>query len=308
MTIRERELFEVPLPPTPQVRGNGYAYRYARQLPWATEADRDSASNQQQSVSRQKFDPGMPIHASTGPNLLDANQVAIAIQRNQQFATQLWPGLRTPISIYYLRFYRSVPDDREFAQAVARWQYAVGNLHVNGQLDASTWHIMRTRGEPHAFTTPDGVVRPSSYHEMLATFGNPQQDRERWEKKNIVHVNAPSGYNFRVEGGSTRTVRAHRLLKKHLECLFEVIAKVGLWDAIQPVSGPYNFRNVRGGTRLSTHAFGISIDIKPDEYARGQKEHFPGADVVHVFQDYGFHWGMFWGHPDPMHFQFAIGT
>jgi hypothetical protein len=97
-------------------------------------------------------------------------------------------------------------------------------------------------------------------------------------------------------------------LKTHFERLFETIVAAGLWDAIQPVSGPFAFRNVRDGTQLSMHAFGIAIDINPKEYARNQKKHFPSPDIVHIFQDYGFHWGMFWTHPDPMHFQFATGA
>jgi hypothetical protein len=37
-------------------------------------------------------------------------------------------------------------------------------------------------------------------------------------------------------------------------------------------------------------------------------QHIPDPHVVQIFQDYGFHWGVFWGTPDPMHFQFATGA
>src|SRR5207248_1005716 len=124
----------------------------------------------------------------------------------------------------------------------------------------------------HHYATPEGLVRPGNFHEVVATFGNPQENHATWERQNIIHINAPSGYNFHVLGGRDRsTLLGHRLLKPHFERLFETIAAVGLWDAIQPVSGPYAFRNVRGGIQLSMHAFGIAIDIKPNEYARDQK-------------------------------------
>src|SRR5258708_10450425 len=156
MSIKEPGLFESPLPHMLQEHGNAYAYTNARTLPWATETGQGTSGIERR-VPRRHGDPGMPINASTGSNLLNDNQVAVAIERNKYFATHLWTGLRAPICIYYLRFYRDLPDEAEFVQAVARWQYAVGGLHVNGQLDPSTWHVMRVRGEPHRYTTPEGL-------------------------------------------------------------------------------------------------------------------------------------------------------
>ncbi len=56
------------------------------------------------------------------------------------------------------------------------------------------------------------------------------------------------------------------------------------------------------------HAFAIAVDINPTAFPRGQNQHIPDPHVVQIFQDYGFHWGVFWGTPDPMHFQFATGA
>ena len=310
MNLREREaeLFEVPRSPMQQNHSNAYAYKHARLLPWASETEQGILRTERDRLN-QYHDAGVPINASTGADLLNENQVAAAIERNKHFGAHLWTGLRTPICIYYLRYYRDMPDDSMFAQAVARWQYAVGGLKVNGQLDATTWHMMRRRGEAHHYTTPEGLQRPGNFREVVATFGNPQEDRATWERQNITRINAPSGYSFHLlSGRNSPTIHGHRLLKTHFERLFETIVAAGLWDAIQPVSGPFAFRNVRDGTQLSMHAFGIAIDINPKEYARNQKKHFPSPDIVHIFQDYGFHWGMFWTHPDPMHFQFATGA
>ncbi len=258
------------------------------------------------------------IDASTGPNLLSASQVARAVQQNRQFEQRLWKGLYSPISIYYLRYYTITPDESEFAQAVARWQRAVG-LSVDGIIGPNTWKVMRPCGEPAMYRTADGVVRPRGINQVIATFGDPtptraplDQANPNWERANIVHANAPAGLAFQivVQGGVIQRpfVRGHRLLKRHFERLFHDIAAAGLWNTIQPVSGPYNFRNVRGGRSLSMHAFGIAIDIKPDTFPRGQNRSFPDARIVQIFQDYGFHWGIFFPTPDPMHFQFATGA
>jgi len=251
------------------------------------------------------------VRAST--NLLNAAALANAIAENRRWGEQLgWKNLYVPISLYHLRFRDRVPRAAEFAQAVARWQQAAGNVGApTGILDRTTWQAMRPRGEPNAFTTSAGLVRPSSFNEVLATFGDPRPNPTKWEIANIVKANAPTGFQFKLAGaGSSTSVRVHRLVKTHFEALFQTIANAGLWDDIQPVSGPFAARNIRGGTQLSMHAFGLAIDVIPTWYPRGPGSYsaFPIPRVVQVFQDYGFHWGIFFSTPDPMHFQFATGA
>jgi hypothetical protein len=252
-----------------------------------------------------------PINAASGPNLLNSAQVAQAIATNRRLGRQLnWIELYVPISVYYLRF-REQPSEAEFAQAVARWQRAVGGLSVNGILDGQTWRIMRPRGEPAIFSirTQYGVVqRPRNYREAIQFFGDPSINHEQWRRDNIVKAFAPSGFQFQLLAAGTRNyVWVHKKLKEHFEVLFQSIANAGLWHEIQPVSGPFVYRNVRGGTRLSTHAFGIGIDIRPNLYPRGQNRLYPALPVVEILRDHGFHWGIFLPTPDPHHFQFATG-
>ena len=263
---------------------------------------------------------GQPIDASTGPDLLNANQLARAIPENRRQGERLrWKNLYFQISLYYLRFRNRVPGAAEFAQAVARWQQAVGGgLTPTGVIGPRTWRAMRPRGEPNTFTTVSGVVRPSSYNQVLATFGDPRrpghpnQLNAAWESANIVNANAPTGrrFIFNLQSGpiARPTVRVHRLIRDHFEAVFQAINAAGHWDDIQPVSGPYVFRAVTGGANLSMHAFGIAIDINPQWYARRQIACSPIPRVVEIFQDHGFHWGMFFETPDPMHFQFATGA
>ncbi|MCB8978732.1 MAG: S8 family serine peptidase [Ardenticatenaceae bacterium] len=253
------------------------------------------------------------IHAATGPDLLTTTQVQLAVQHNRQLGQTLrWWPLFTPISVYYLRF-RQQPSEEEFAQAVARWQQAVGGrLSVSGVIDRATWRAMRPRGEPSRFSTsgPQGTLqRPRNYSQVVEIFGNPSVQHEVWRRQSIVRISAPQGLQFQtLAGGPRNYILGHRKLKSQFETLFRAIAEAGLWNSLQPVSGPFAYRNVRGGRGLSMHAFGIALDVRPSEFPRGQNRSYPPLPLVELFRDHGFHWGIFFPKPDPHHFQFATGT
>lgn len=76
-------------------------------------------------------------------------------------------------------------------------------------------------------------------------------------------------------------------------------------------SGSWNIRNMRGGASLSTHAFGVAIDIAAPWNMLGKK---PGYNkfsftndsvIVKAFKEEGWTWGGDWSRPDGMHFQAA---
>jgi hypothetical protein len=76
-------------------------------------------------------------------------------------------------------------------------------------------------------------------------------------------------------------------------------------------SGSWNIRNMRGGHSLSTHAFGVAIDIAAPYNALGKK---PGYNkysftkdslIVKAFREEGWTWGGEWTRGDGMHFQAA---
>ena len=82
-------------------------------------------------------------------------------------------------------------------------------------------------------------------------------------------------------------------------------------------SGTFNWRKVRGANRLSSHSYGIAIDIaiKQSDYWRWDnpkaketdeiiyKNRIP-MELVEVFEKYGFIWGGRWYHYDTMHFEY----
>lgn len=55
---------------------------------------------------------------------------------------------------------------------------------------------------------------------------------------------------------------------------------------------------------LSTHAWGISVDLNPTMYPYGSDKKLP-KDCVQIFNKYGFIYGGVWRTPDPMHLEFS---
>jgi hypothetical protein len=73
--------------------------------------------------------------------------------------------------------------------------------------------------------------------------------------------------------------------------------------------GCFSFRPQRTGTKLSTHAWGIALDLNPESNAQGTAGNMD-ARVVAIFKQAGFTWGGDWHGRvrDPIrHFQFCTG-
>lgn len=90
---------------------------------------------------------------------------------------------------------------------------------------------------------------------------------------------------------------------------YEKIKSLGL----HIFSGTWNIRNMRGGNAISTHAWGLAIDISAPYNALGKKPGYnklsftENSEIVKAFEAEGAVWGGRWEkRPDPMHFQFCI--
>ncbi len=93
---------------------------------------------------------------------------------------------------------------------------------------------------------------------------------------------------------------------------FAEIISIGLWAEIDLSGGGGSYcarhKNWNINSTLSTHSWGISIDINPKKYPYGSKERI-NQKVVDIFYKWGFFYGRDWITPDPMHFgwrQFVI--
>lgn len=282
--------------------------------------------------------PARPAPAGPSAGGLSATQLSTAVAQNQVLAARLgWDVLYGAIASWILRFRNMTPTPTAFAQSVASWQ-SRNTLPPTGIIDAATWQAMlrdAKAGIPRPFSTPERVPRPHGLRAIVATFGDPTQ--AGWERANIVTVNAPSG---RVFSRGVTSLRVHRLLAPHWQRLFQAANAAGVWDELVPSAGTYLCRTkFQHGSRpcgtpgiafnqLSTHSWGITIDIRPAQYpfhtadmhTRRVRPGVPPATILQVFQDHGFHAGLWFMQggldasgrinftgADGMHFQYATG-
>ncbi len=79
--------------------------------------------------------------------------------------------------------------------------------------------------------------------------------------------------------------------------------------------GTFNWRTIAGTSRISTHSFGITIDInvteshywrnaRPDKNGQYSYRNNIPLEIVNIFEKYGFIWGGRWYHYDTMHFEY----
>ena len=142
---------------------------------------------------------------------------------------------------------------------------------------------------------------PSGLDEIIQTFGNP--DDPQFEASKIVLFNLP--YTLLFEGKEVKHARCHKLLVDNFLKAFQDIKDAGFESQVKNFSGIFNKRSQKGGTRPSTHSWGIAIDLESEKFPLGSSKRFPD-EIVTIFKNAGFFYGGdFQGRKDPMHFQFA---
>lgn len=92
-------------------------------------------------------------------------------------------------------------------------------------------------------------------------------------------------------------------------------ANPALKHYLLPLAGTLNWRVIKGTNRLSSHSFGVAIDlsVKKGPYWRWSKQtdpividakkNYPQA-IVDAFESEGFIWGGKWFSFDFMHFEY----
>jgi hypothetical protein len=123
--------------------------------------------------------------------------------------------------------------------------------------------------------------------------------------KCVLPFSLPLDWNRSV---TVNVMLCHKKMVEVFEAVFQQIVEEGLQPEVKTYGGCFAYRPQRGGTKLSTHAWGISIDLNCFENSRGTNGRM-SPEVVNVFRNKGFKWGGDWQkeRADPMHFQYATG-
>lgn len=131
----------------------------------------------------------------------------------------------------------------------------------------------------------------------IANVGNPADPN--WQKQNLTTISPVAGQSWQVYKPAADAFQG---------LIGDLVA-----EGYQPhSSGGFNYRNIRGGQKLSQHAFGTAIDINADENPRVA----PGAALVtdlpantaDLAKKWGLEWGGTWHRPDAMHFEYTGGA
>lgn len=150
--------------------------------------------------------------------------------------------------------------------------------------------IVREFGDVREFVRQDGCLDPQWEVESLALVSLPFPMLLAWD-----HSKAVSSF------------RCHRRLTTIFSNAFGQIAAAGLASKVRSFGGCFMYRPQRTGAKLSTHSWGIAIDLNPETNGLGMVGDM-APEVVQVFRDAGFTWGGQWSGQgrDAMHFQYCL--
>lgn len=149
-------------------------------------------------------------------------------------------------------------------------------------------------------------------------YGNPRgkngEVSSKWMSENIVRLKTPwklvTAWDFMPVSG----VRVHKKCSDSLERIFMRIWKAAQEDqqkinewGMNLYAGGFNFRLMRGSSRLSMHSWGCAIDFDSARNSFGDTT--PNFSlilpVLDAFNSEEWAWGGTWEKPDGMHWQAA---
>ena len=132
------------------------------------------------------------------------------------------------------------------------------------------------------------------------------------DESNLTNIVPP--FPMFYDGKRIQTLRCHKKVAASLLRVLTAIGKSygqqrGVIEEAEDFGGCFNFRNKRGASSLSVHAWGAAIDLDADDNTF--RDHWPmqadmNLDVMEAFAREG--WisaGAFWGY-DAMHFQATL--
>jgi hypothetical protein len=169
---------------------------------------------------------------------------------------------------------------------------------------------------PRAVARDGALVPPQGLDQVLTTFGDIYKYlltdgsvSAKWEVDQIGSAILPFPIPIDWDPSKSATkIRCHRKVVPVVQSVFAAAQSQGLQGAVKSYGGAYNFRPKRSSSKLSTHCWGIAIDLNPRTNAMGTAGDMDPR-LVDLFRSFGFKWGGDWTGrgKDPMHFQFCTG-
>lgn len=152
--------------------------------------------------------------------------------------------------------------------------------------------ICNTFGDIHQYIRADGTISPKWESLILTTFDLPAPLPLAWNRAMKV-----------------QRVRCHKLVKPFFErALYAAYANPEIWATINDYGGFYMFRPQRNsnGKVLSTHSWGISLDIDCIDNPMGTSKPKVHPGLIKIFKAEGITYGgLFKGKRcDPQHWEF----
>lgn len=174
--------------------------------------------------------------------------------------------------------------------------------------------------QKHIGTTPDGFWGPKSAAACQRHLRKLMPSPHPWPASDEEYIRAFYGrpgeqcltdlpvWDLAIcyMGTRVKTIRCHKRVADSLRRILVAIVHSPHQPILYQYAGCFNLRPMRGSSRLSTHAWGIAIDLDPA--ANGNKVHWPmqakmPIQVMEIFAREG--WlsaGAAWAR-DAMHFQ-----
>jgi hypothetical protein len=195
------------------------------------------------------------------------------------------------------------------------------NLTVDGVLGPDTATLL---DKPSAtlIKTATPLVGPTGFpHDdtasLIAFYGDPSINNEAWQSAHLIPVVPP----YQMFGGGNDDGKSPvKNIYFHKRCAPNLLAALtDIWTyygkddtkihaiGMHRFSGAYNYRAIRGSTRLSDHSFGAAIDLDSSQHPMNYEHKYPLEPPVYdAFVASGATMGQDFHHrQDPMHAQYA---
>ena len=151
---------------------------------------------------------------------------------------------------------------------------------------------------------------PPNRSELVKLFGKIEFGKWGDEKFHMGFLYLPRDVSRNIINSATKLLTPHiycnRAMHDALLRAFKNIQNEKILHQLETFDGCFNIRDVRGSPgKLSTHAYGLAIDLNADGNGLGEEPHLTDL-FVNCFTRVGFVWGGNFERKDGMHFQWCI--